>query len=205
MCLDNQHIATNQKIVKYLIRCCNVQAFWILSFRIDINYNNVIRANYEQFEALITVDLAYFLGTATKHISIWQVKPDGGKSVVYFRYLFDTDDEDETQIVGGDIMVLAGSEIADDSSTAQRGFLMKYTDASYEFVYCIPTKEECDPSSQVNMSMVLLVCFLCSFVFEIIVFAVYRRLTRDRRQRRYEEELDGCTLSEIVHRTEGSR
>ena len=150
----------------------------------------MIRANYEQFEALIIIDLAYFLGTDTKHISLWQVKPDGGKSVVYFRYLFDTDEEDETQIVGGDIMVLAGSEIADDSSTAQRGFLMKYTDASYEFVYCIPSKEECDPSSQANMSLVLLICFLCSFAFEIGVYALYRRLTRDRRQRLYEEELE---------------
>ena len=155
----------------------------------DINYNDVIRAHYEQFESLMTVDLAYFLGTDTKHISIWQVKPDGGRSVVYFRYLFDVDDEDETQIVGGDIMVLARSEIADDSSTAQRGFLMKYTDSSYDFVYCIPTKEECDPSNTVNMNRIFAICFFASFAFEIAVYGLYRLLTRGRRQRQYEEKL----------------
>jgi len=129
------------------------------------------------------------LGTDVRHISIWQIKPDGAKSIVYFRYLFDTDDDDETQIIGGDIMILASKEIADATSTATRGFIMKYVDSSYEFQFCLPNKEECDPTSQINFNRMFIICFACSFSFEIIVFVAYWFLTRKRREREYEERV----------------
>ena len=167
---------------------CN-QLFWISSFRVNMNYNDVIRSKYDEFEGLAVADLAYFLGTDTKHISIWQVKPDGDKSILYFRFLFDTNNEDETQIVGGDIMVLAKEEVADPTSTASRGFIMQYTDSSYSFIYCIPTSEECDPQSQIDLNLIFAVCFLSSFAVEVAAFALYRFLTRRQRQERYEEKL----------------
>ena len=134
-------------------------------------------------------DLAYFVGTDTRHVEVWQVKPDGGGSVVYFRLLCDTDDEAAAQTVGGDLMFLARSEAADGTSTAARGFVMRHTDSSYVWVFCIPAKEECDPHREVDLSKYLLICFFASFAVELGVFCVFRLLTAARRQREYEAQL----------------
>jgi len=133
--------------------------------------------------------LAYFLGTDTKHISIWQLKPDGDGSIVYFRYLFDTDDDDETQITGGDIMIYALGEIADSTSTAVRGFLMQYTDSGYPFTYCIPSMENCDPSKDFPIQILFLICLGGSFVFNALVVIIYRLATKKKRDQKYEAEV----------------
>jgi len=111
------------------------QVFWIGTFRSNINRHIARVEKPELFDELIIRDLAYFLGTDTDHIKIWQLKPDGDKSVVYFKYLFDTDDDDEAQSTGGDVMILATEELKDDTSTAYRGFLMQYTDSAYPYTF----------------------------------------------------------------------
>lgn len=66
---------------------------------------------------------------------------------------------------------------------------MKYIDSSYKFTFCIPTRENCDPDTEVNFNLIFLICFLCSFGVEGIAFGLYRFLTRGKRQQKYEEKL----------------
>ena len=161
---------------------CN-QVFWIADFRLDVDWEYAFVSEWEVFEPLLVSDLAYFMGTDTNHISIWQLKPDGDGSIVYFRYLFDTDDDAETQIVGGDVMVYATGEVADDTSTAVRGFLMQYTDSGYAFSWCLPSNENCDPAKDVNMVLMFYYCLGGSFAFITLVVILYRCATRKKRQK----------------------
>lgn len=184
------------------------QVFWIADFRLNVDWEYAFVSEWDTFEPLLVSDLAYFLGTDTKHISIWQLKPDDDGSIVYFRYLFDTDDDDETQIIGGDVMVYALNEVADDTSTAVRGFLMQYTDSSYPFGYCVPSKENCDPSKEVNLLFLFYCCIGGSFVFITVVVVVYRIATRKKRQRRYEvkvREVRQAQLRLMEHHSKARR
>mmetsp|Transcript_43469 Transcript_43469/g.69635 ORF Transcript_43469/g.69635 Transcript_43469/m.69635 type:complete len:401 (+) Transcript_43469:1-1203(+) len=167
---------------------CN-QVFWIGSLRLAVNWEVAFIGKHDEFESLIIADLAYFLSTDIKHISIWQVKPDGDGSIVYFRYLFDTDNDENTQILGGDVMALARKEIADSTSSAARGFIMQYTDSSYEFKHCVPSMEECDPSKQIDILFIFYICSGGSFGALALAVIIYRLATRSRRQRAYEAKV----------------
>eukprot|EP01083_Nonionella_stella_P164502 544590_1 len=122
------------------------QVFWIADFRISIDSSVYIHKQSE-VESVLIQDLAYFLSTSTDRISIWQIQPDGDSSIVFFRYLFDTSEEDEAQLTGGGLMNFAYDEVRDSTSTAVRGFIMQYTDSTYSLDWCIPNKEECDPTA----------------------------------------------------------
>jgi len=165
------------------------QVFWIADFRLKVDWDRAFVSEWDTFEPLLVSDLAYFLNTDSKHISIWQLKPDGDGSIVYFRYLFDTDSDDETQMIGGDIMVYATTEMADDTSTAVRGFLMEHTDTAYAFTYCIPSKENCDPADDFSIVQLFYYCLGGSFVLITIVVIVYRCATRKKRQKAYEAKV----------------
>jgi len=165
------------------------QVFWIANFRLKVDWQTAFIDQWTEFEPLIIQDLAYFLSTDIKHISIWQLKPDGDGSIVYFRYLFDTDSESATQITGGDVMALARKEIGTLDSSAVRGFIMQYTDNNYEFDFCVPTREECDPSKQINILEIFYICSGGSFGLVLIAVILYRIITRGKRQRAYEEKV----------------
>jgi len=165
------------------------QAFWIGEFRLDVDPNIAWLEKFDEFEHLLVQDLAYFLSTDTKHVSIWQIKPDGTKTVVYFRYLFDTDIDEQTQIVGGDVMAVAKKEIEDPKSTASRGFIMQSTDSAYGYTFCVPTKEECDPSKQISILPIFYICTGASFGFMFVFIVIYRCATRGKRQRAYEAKV----------------
>ena len=154
-----------------------------------VDWETAFVDQWTEFEPLIIQDLAYFLSTDIRHISIWQLKPDGDGSIVYFRYLFDTDNEDNVQITGGDVMALARKEIGITDSSASRGFIMQYTDSSYPFEFCVPTKEECDPSKQINILEIFYICAGGSFGLVLIAVVLYRIITRGKRQRAYEEKV----------------
>merc|ERR1712176_681076 len=81
---------------------------------------------------------------------------------------------------------LAKKEIEDSTSSSVRGFIMQYTDSSYSYKFCIPTKEECDPSKQINVLTIFYFCCGGSFGLVIILVILYRIATRGRRQRAYE-------------------
>merc|ERR1712113_1254201 len=54
------------------------------------------------------------------------------------------------------------------------------------YKFCIPTKEECDPSKQINVLTIFYFCCGGSFGLVIILVILYRIATRGRRQRAYE-------------------
>merc|ERR1712176_1581627 len=81
---------------------------------------------------------------------------------------------------------LAKKEIEDSTSSSVRGFIMQYTDSTYSYKFCIPTKEECDPSKQINVLTIFYFCCGGSFGLVIILVILYRIATRGRRQRAYE-------------------
>eukprot|EP00485_Elphidium_margaritaceum_P010738 CAMPEP_0202686732 /NCGR_PEP_ID=MMETSP1385-20130828/2498_1 /ASSEMBLY_ACC=CAM_ASM_000861 /TAXON_ID=933848 /ORGANISM="Elphidium margaritaceum" /LENGTH=1765 /DNA_ID=CAMNT_0049341379 /DNA_START=29 /DNA_END=5329 /DNA_ORIENTATION=+ len=165
------------------------QVFWIGHFRLNIDWNVAFIDRWDEFEPLILTDLAHFLSTDTSHVSIWQLKPDGDRSKVFFRYLFDTNNEDEVQIVGGDAMYFASRELGDDTSTAARGFIMQYVDSSYGYQFCVPYKEECDPSKRLPVLEIFYICAGASFGLVLFAILLYRIGTRRRRQRAYESKV----------------
>jgi len=144
---------------------------------------------WTEFEGLILTDLAYFLSTDINSVSIWQLKPDGAQTIVFFRYQFQTDDDSEAQITGGDIMFYANKALNDPTSVATRGFIMQYVDTGYGYSFCIPTKEECDPSNGVDFMLLFYYCFGGSFAFMFLSIAMYRICTRKKRQRAYEAKV----------------
>eukprot|EP00485_Elphidium_margaritaceum_P019594 CAMPEP_0202730350 /NCGR_PEP_ID=MMETSP1385-20130828/186595_1 /ASSEMBLY_ACC=CAM_ASM_000861 /TAXON_ID=933848 /ORGANISM="Elphidium margaritaceum" /LENGTH=1359 /DNA_ID=CAMNT_0049396623 /DNA_START=346 /DNA_END=4425 /DNA_ORIENTATION=+ len=152
---------------------CN-QVFWVGSFRLNVDAQVAFIDRYDEFEPLVLLDLAYFLSTDTEHVSLWQVKPDGDESIVYFRYLFDTDFANQTQIIGGDVMAYAREELADDTSTSARGFIMQYVDSEYAYQICVPGMEECDPTKQIDIISLFLKCALYAFVAEVVAIIVYQ-------------------------------
>merc|ERR1712113_68721 len=54
------------------------------------------------------------------------------------------------------------------------------------YKFCIPTKEECDPSKQMGILTIFYFCCGGSFGLVIILVILYRIATRGRRQRAYE-------------------
>eukprot|EP01083_Nonionella_stella_P019496 54151_1 len=189
-CIDCSHLCPEEESPFRTGVECN-QLFWILSFALKTEHSSVIGTRFDEFSSLLITDLAYFLGTDARHVSLWQVKPDesGHGSLIYFLYLFDTDDELLTQSMAGDIMILASAEFADATSTASRGFVMKYTNSNYKFNFCVPQKEECDPQKQFDFNQTFVICFFVSFAVEILAVIIYRILTRKRRQEAYEQKV----------------
>ena len=168
--------------------CSNV--FWIGNFRVNIDWDTAWLQKRDIFEPLLIQDLAYFLSVSDiNSVSIWQFKPDGDGAIVYFRYLFETDDDDQAQITGGDVMFFANNEIEDPTSTASRGFIMQYIDSSYGYSFCVPTKEECDPSKQIDIMSIFYYCVGGSFAAILLFIFLYRLCTRAKRQRAYEAKV----------------
>merc|ERR1712062_122247 len=60
---------------------------------------------------------------------------------------------------------------------------------SYAFSYCIPSMENCDPSKEIDLTLMFYICLGGSFVFITLVVFIYRLATRRKRREAYEKQV----------------
>jgi len=167
---------------------CNYK-YWVIQMRLNIDWQTAYWYKKEEFATLFAEDMGFVLNTSPSRLAIWILKGNNGGTVVYWTYTFLTGSDIQAQAEGGSIFAGLKYMVAHDGSPVYRGWVTNETDSSYALEYCIPSKEVCDASGQLNYLELFLISVGSSLGVHFIGFLIYRFATRKKRRERYEAKL----------------